>query len=183
MYRSLPDANPSSHPFTERRPDNALIEDLCNYFLGCSFHTDLFKLKARPEAWEAVSRCWHELSRIVDAEDAPPSDGVKSHSPGGSSASGSGSASKGRGRKRPNQQPTRNNNDSGEEGSNADENRDDDDGDWDGRQGFPTSIKKVKMESSAPLSCPYRKRNPLRFNIRDHASCATQPYKDISDLK
>ncbi|KAM7183048.1 hypothetical protein V8F33_013832 [Rhypophila sp. PSN 637] len=35
----------------------------------------------------------------------------------------------------------------------------------------------------ARLSCPYRKRNPLRFNVRDYHSCASQPYPDISQLK
>ncbi|KAK3382088.1 hypothetical protein B0T24DRAFT_600456 [Lasiosphaeria ovina] len=33
------------------------------------------------------------------------------------------------------------------------------------------------------LSCPFRKRNPLRFNVRDHQSCAIQPFPDISQLK
>ncbi|KAM7215170.1 hypothetical protein V8F06_009488 [Rhypophila decipiens] len=33
------------------------------------------------------------------------------------------------------------------------------------------------------LSCPYRKRNPLRFNVREYQSCASQQYPDISQLK
>lgn len=33
------------------------------------------------------------------------------------------------------------------------------------------------------LSCPYRKRNRLRFNIRNYQSCAIQSFPDISQLK
>ncbi len=32
------------------------------------------------------------------------------------------------------------------------------------------------------LSCPYRKRNPARFNIRDHVEC-TNSFNDLSDVK
>ncbi|KAL8358348.1 hypothetical protein RB601_009653 [Gaeumannomyces tritici] len=42
-----------------------------------------------------------------------------------------------------------------------------------------------KRQSGRPplLSCPYRKRNPQRFNIRDHESCATQGHLNMSRLK
>jgi hypothetical protein len=33
------------------------------------------------------------------------------------------------------------------------------------------------------FSCPYRKRNPLRFNVRDHYVCATHSFADMSQLK
>ncbi|KAK4224030.1 hypothetical protein QBC38DRAFT_486407 [Podospora fimiseda] len=32
-------------------------------------------------------------------------------------------------------------------------------------------------------SCPFRKRNPARFNIRDHESCAKSPFTSIMDLR
>jgi hypothetical protein len=32
-------------------------------------------------------------------------------------------------------------------------------------------------------SCPYRKRNPLRFNVRDFYVCATHSFADMSQLK
>ncbi|KAK4144572.1 uncharacterized protein C8A04DRAFT_36564 [Dichotomopilus funicola] len=32
-------------------------------------------------------------------------------------------------------------------------------------------------------SCPYRKRNPLRFNVRDYFVCATHSFADMSQLK
>ncbi|KAK3318962.1 hypothetical protein B0H66DRAFT_253923 [Apodospora peruviana] len=33
------------------------------------------------------------------------------------------------------------------------------------------------------FSCPYRKRNPLRFNVRDYYVCATHSFTDMSQLK
>lgn len=33
------------------------------------------------------------------------------------------------------------------------------------------------------LSCPYRKRNPIRFNIRSHSSCALSHFPSITLLK
>ncbi|KAK3333025.1 hypothetical protein B0T19DRAFT_473783 [Cercophora scortea] len=33
------------------------------------------------------------------------------------------------------------------------------------------------------LSCPFRKRNPLRFNTRAHQSCALRSFSDISQVK
>ncbi|TLS29992.1 hypothetical protein PpBr36_03058 [Pyricularia pennisetigena] len=33
------------------------------------------------------------------------------------------------------------------------------------------------------FSCPFRKRNPLRFNIRDWSNCALQPFANITLLK
>ncbi|KAK4161070.1 hypothetical protein QBC43DRAFT_107642 [Cladorrhinum sp. PSN259] len=33
------------------------------------------------------------------------------------------------------------------------------------------------------FSCPYRKRNPLRFNVREHYVCATHSFSDMSQLK
>ncbi|KAK0639174.1 hypothetical protein B0T16DRAFT_449952 [Cercophora newfieldiana] len=33
------------------------------------------------------------------------------------------------------------------------------------------------------LTCPYRRRNPRRFNIRDHQACATDVFLDMSQVK
>jgi hypothetical protein len=35
----------------------------------------------------------------------------------------------------------------------------------------------------AGLSCPYRKRNPARFNVRDYRVCAMRPFQDFTLLK
>ncbi|VBB84279.1 Putative protein of unknown function [Podospora comata] len=38
-------------------------------------------------------------------------------------------------------------------------------------------------KNTTNFSCPYRKRNPLRFNVRDHYVCATHSFSDMSQLK
>ncbi|KAI1452322.1 hypothetical protein F4805DRAFT_462893 [Annulohypoxylon moriforme] len=40
-----------------------------------------------------------------------------------------------------------------------------------------------KNGTAGEFACPYRKRNPLRFNVRDHMKCATTSYESISQLK
>jgi hypothetical protein len=41
----------------------------------------------------------------------------------------------------------------------------------------------VGKNMSRSYSCPFRKRNPIRFNIRDYPHCAGEHYQDISALK
>jgi hypothetical protein len=38
-------------------------------------------------------------------------------------------------------------------------------------------------ERQRKFSCPYRKRNPFRFNVRDHPTCALTSFPDNSQLK
>ena len=39
------------------------------------------------------------------------------------------------------------------------------------------------LDDMAPYPCPFRKRNPIRFNIRDHETCARAPFDSIRGLK
>ncbi|KAK0718599.1 hypothetical protein B0T26DRAFT_333724 [Lasiosphaeria miniovina] len=41
------------------------------------------------------------------------------------------------------------------------------------------SEKSEKTDETIDWPCPYRKRNPLRFNLNDHPSCALHPFQDI----
>lgn len=44
--------------------------------------------------------------------------------------------------------------------------------------------KKLKQtDTVTSYSCPFRKRNPVRFNVRDHSNCALKPHADISQVK
>jgi hypothetical protein len=38
-------------------------------------------------------------------------------------------------------------------------------------------------DTVGPFSCPFRKRNPIRFNVRIYKGCATQAFPDIPQLK
>ena len=40
-----------------------------------------------------------------------------------------------------------------------------------------------ELVTIANFSCPFRKRNPVRFNVYNNQSCAIQGYPDISQLK
>ncbi|KAF7554411.1 hypothetical protein G7046_g6817 [Stylonectria norvegica] len=52
----------------------------------------------------------------------------------------------------------------------------------------PSSTSSEESQSKRPksmtrYSCPYRKRNPLRFNVRDYQTCATQGFSSITLVK
>jgi hypothetical protein len=48
----------------------------------------------------------------------------------------------------------------------------------------PTTRRGEQSDLPSPsLSCPFRKRNRLRFNVRDHQSCAVQFFSNINHLK
>ena len=159
----------------EPRPDEAVIEEICERFLKLGFETELSEFDGRTQAWEAVKRCWHELYAIVNEEGAQgsPVDAPESHSTENNSheANTGGNVS----RKR-NIRP-------GHDGREGNEEAGGDD-DEDEKPLRPWAPKKVKSEAnSIRLSCPFRKRNPLRFNIRDHPTCATTFFPDMYSLK
>lgn len=44
--------------------------------------------------------------------------------------------------------------------------------------------KKMKVrKETETFPCPFRRRNPVLFNIRDHEHCARKPFNDASELK
>jgi hypothetical protein len=47
----------------------------------------------------------------------------------------------------------------------------------------PGSQAPSSKSTISNFSCPYRKRNPLRFNVRDYYVCATHSFADMSQLK
>ncbi|KAK4152298.1 hypothetical protein C8A00DRAFT_16381 [Chaetomidium leptoderma] len=55
--------------------------------------------------------------------------------------------------------------------------------------GSPAGGKRQKVSpthyqaAGMHFSCPFRKRNPVRFNVRDFQSCAVQPFSDMTLLK
>lgn len=73
------------------------------------------------------------------------------------------------------------NNKGGRYGQGNDEPKGDDEGDQD-RDEVKKEAKRARAPQEGPFGCPYRKRNTLRFNIRDHIKC-TKGFKDFSVLK
>ncbi|KAG4224032.1 hypothetical protein PC116_g27509 [Phytophthora cactorum] len=43
--------------------------------------------------------------------------------------------------------------------------------------------KNKKFRIQEGFSCPYRKRNPIRFNIHDHEKCANRSFPSMTELK
>jgi hypothetical protein len=44
-------------------------------------------------------------------------------------------------------------------------------------------MKPTPSDDNLRLSCPYRKRNPNRFNVRDHHSCAMTYFPKFAELR
>lgn len=44
-------------------------------------------------------------------------------------------------------------------------------------------VSKRANAKEIAMSCPYRKRNPLRFNVRSHSSCALSDFPSMTLLK
>lgn len=65
---------------------------------------------------------------------------------------------------------------------------DEDDGEFTDGEGLGYNpLKKLrpnpKDDENLRLSCPYRKRNPSRFNVRDHHSCAMTYFPKFAELR
>ncbi|KAK0651070.1 hypothetical protein B0T16DRAFT_453575 [Cercophora newfieldiana] len=175
-----------------QRPDENLIQDVCDRILkqvfGVELH-DLVDSGAAPEAYRSVSYCLDELSRITSASHvasfSPPihelarGSGEQGHAPilpaqGGSDQNGQGSSGSGR---RPNKRGPSDNGDSPDQD-------DSNDGDGIGGGAGGQGGKRPRTDNEDQrLSCPFRKRNPVKFNVRDHQSCAVQSFPDVSQLK
>ncbi|KAL2262905.1 hypothetical protein VTK26DRAFT_9046 [Humicola hyalothermophila] len=176
------------------KPDDDMIQDVAGQVLKHSFGLqlqDLTSSDAISAAYESVSFCLDELSRIVASSGC--GDVGQAHvqrnlarRTGGAAGSGnipirpaasrghggSGNASGGSAPKRPNG------------------GHDEDCGSGDGAgDGSPNGGKRQKVSSTfhqipaVRMSCPFRKRNPVRFNVRDHQTCAVQSFPDISQVK
>lgn len=105
-----------------------------------------------------------------------PSDTQLSHTLSNSSSSstpsqGSGDRGNGRGGKRKKQ------------GRREDEGDEFSDGEGSGIMPTKRARPNPKDDENLRLSCPFRKRNPHRFNVRDHHSCAMTYFPKFAELR
>ncbi|KAJ4288802.1 hypothetical protein N0V88_007129 [Collariella sp. IMI 366227] len=175
-----------------RKPDDGMIYKACDQVLEQAFGVqlnDLASVGAASMAFGVMTSCLAELYTIV-LNSALRRGGIRTNkSVWGSTGSGTipirpargkgdnfsinggsgGGGNRGGGRKR----------------SNA--GHDDTDSDDDGEERSSGRSKRAKVLSKSNhgsrFSCPFRKRNPLRFNLRDSPSCALMGYPDISQVK
>ncbi|KAL0470403.1 hypothetical protein QR685DRAFT_571524 [Neurospora intermedia] len=176
--------------------DAGLIQDVCEQILRQAFDTeydDIAHTDAAGEAYNTVSYCLDELSRILPDESLFSSAiciqelprGAGHIAPAQQEGSGSSSGTGRRGgvnngsQKRPNDDgngyPSR-----GPEDGSGPGDRGLDGG---GNDGGNKRARITTELGDQGLSCPFRKRNPERFNIRDHQQCAVRPFDNIYELK
>ena len=174
-----------------QRLDENLIQDVCDRMLKHVFGVelqDLVDTDAAPEAYRSVNYCLDELSRIISASNAasfsppmnemPRGGGEQSHTPiqpagSGSDPNGQGGNGSGSSRRPTNKRGP----------SDAGDSQDGDDNDGMGGNGGGNKKPKTENSDDQRLSCPFRKRNPVKFNVRDHQNCAVQSFPDVSQLK
>jgi len=175
---------------------HGLTDEISALVLQQAFGLALEDLENPSDAWLATHTCLRDLSRICSRQDQ--SNGLHQKLvQGGNSSFGSryhsGHADQG------GQGPQSLSNNSSSEsnnngcGTNATEQRGHGtkrtrgDGAGGSDESDPPATKHPRVgsiEPSGPLySCPFRKRNGARFNIRDHESCARQGHTTFSLLK
>ena len=176
-------------------PGDRLTEEVCDTLLRDAFGVELQDLPAHMavEAWEPVNICLEQLSNLlganksvgfslpirVAAQDQPCGSKGGSDCPQGNGQGRGNGLDRGRKRPKPPSHPRRN--DGGDDG--GDDGNDDSDDEQSPGKGPGRKKPKVDEPPDQQLSCPYRKRNPLRFNIRDHMPCATASFTDIPAVK
>ncbi|KAL2195609.1 hypothetical protein P885DRAFT_79048 [Corynascus similis CBS 632.67] len=170
-------------------PDDSIVHQVCDLILQQAFGIrleDVAVAGSASIAYESVGYCLDELSRIVsnsgfsnahlgtsgptwlgpDSRNNPirPARGA-----GGGSGDGQGNGDGGR--KRPGGAHDGN----GVGGGPSD-------GSPNG-SGKRQKVTTYQLSTDMHLSCPFRKRNPLRFNVRDSQACAVMAWQNISLLK
>ncbi|KAK4159731.1 hypothetical protein QBC43DRAFT_123629 [Cladorrhinum sp. PSN259] len=188
-----PDSMSEAGELSSHRPDDGLVQDMSDKVLKHMFGIELGDLPQgmASAAYESISYCLEELSHIITpaspnnsspsfnhagretgsfnhnisiqpagGDGSPGSGGMGGASPGGDNR-------KGRPRKRP---------------ADGNERDDDEDDNGDGDDGYRQPGGK-RQKGEPRLSCPFRKRNPIRFNVREFTSCATQDFPDMPQLK
>jgi hypothetical protein len=176
------------------KPDDSIIQDVCEKVIKHAFGLEMEDLAAAgvvSAAYESVRYCLDELSHVAlsirpgDADllicestretagfDGIPFGGQAASSDSGARGGESGRASgnDGGAQKRPN-------GGHGNEGGGGQ-------GTGDGKRRKVSGVVQPSLQPlESQFSCPFRKRNPVKFNIRDHQSCALQPFPTLSLLK
>lgn len=152
-----------------------VTDDVCNAVLKAAFSTSLDKLDTPTEVWECVYHCVNEVSHIIGRNNHCTAQNGPSQ-PGGSGRTPFGDSSRRESAKRRRRElgaP------GGVGGAGEDE---DEDGNDQGASPYEGPPNK-KQRRNAGFGCPFRKRNPLRFNVRSHLNCSTQTFSSITLLK
>ncbi|KAL2166663.1 hypothetical protein VTG60DRAFT_2326 [Thermothelomyces hinnuleus] len=174
-----------------------MIHQVCDLVLqqafGIPLH-EMFLAGSAPMVYESVGHCLDELSRIVLQSGLGDTHLGASGSTLGTADSGGDPVWPGRGAD--DGFDTRNGNgdghanrNSGRKRSNGYEHDGDGLGSGSGGGSPDGGGKRQKVSpthqrpATVEFSCPFRKRNPVRFNVRDFQSCAVMSFPNMSQLK
>ncbi|KAK4150597.1 hypothetical protein C8A00DRAFT_17908 [Chaetomidium leptoderma] len=159
-----------------------LVDEISSWVLRNTFGKDMDDCAAPLLVWDCTSRYLEELWTAshegnLGFVQATPGHGTPSPHYGGTPSSTNNdqqhSGQPGKGKRK----ADGGSDDGGGMGGGRDDQGDED------RDVSPASQAYSTKGSITNFSCPYRKRNPLRFNVREYYVCATHSFADMSQLK
>jgi hypothetical protein len=160
------------------------VDDVCNRILFKSFAVTLDEIPDPADAWESVQRCLDELTHIIGREPSYQTPvGIGIGAPGVNVAACGDSCTPSNVESSQHCEEKRQK--KGKEKEKSSRDGDGSDLETTGSQGQDRgSINRPKQSKIiGNLSCPFRKRNPLRFNVRDYHNCAITEFPDITLVK
>ena len=178
-WNNLGNAEPQPRDSSSVASEDFTVQDgdaILSFTLQVVYGIDLRESKiSSSAAHQLIQRFVQDVGQHV--WQAPPNDGSQNSqgsmdssnsTPAGSGGDSQGSQQGGK-RKKVGQ-----NEDEGEEFS-----------DGEGSSNFPMKRPRpsARDDENLRLSCPYRKRNPHRFNVRDHHSCAMTYFPKFAELR
>jgi hypothetical protein len=182
-----PKEKPAALP---QRFDNSdvyqLTDMMMNLILKEGWGVQVKDLSEPRDIWLPIRQLMQELSQVVDPPTArkyleTPHILVNQCGPLGSSSQHAGQSGSRDIAPRSGESKRKNNQDHGED---HDDNESFGGGDDEGAdKAHPSSRKLRKFETSTKYSCPFRKRNPNKFNVRDHEPCAKTGFTNIPNVK
>ncbi|KAH6987683.1 hypothetical protein BKA56DRAFT_277894 [Ilyonectria sp. MPI-CAGE-AT-0026] len=192
LTKSLIKKELSESPSSTRPPwrdRDTLVDDMCDHILSNAFSVTTEEICNPGDIWQSVQTCLNEVLAILSSDDttrwqdihidaiSPPCDSPSSDTPRTNSRQEAvtmpSSNSLGK-RKLPG-------------GGNSDDELGERNSDGNKNPGLnPSGVgppEQKRAKACIRFGCPYRKRNPLRFNVREHLNCATQSFTDMAQLK
>lgn len=168
----------------EHRTDQEarLVDEISSWVLRNTFGKDVDDCASPLLIWDCTYRYIQELSTVIEEGklgfvQTASGHGTPSSHGGGTPGSGNNdqqhSGHSGKGKRKA---------EGGSEDGSGLGGGGDNQGDGD-RDISPASQAYSNKGTFSNFSCPYRKRNPLRFNVRDYYVCATHSFADMSQLK
>lgn len=146
------------------------VEDDCAPIVQCT-HAYLENIRTHDDIFDITGRLHVSFTTsCADGDDPDPNMGDQETSGGAN-----GKRKRRQGSSHSNHRKKKDDNDEYPSGNGPD--------DFEDPEGWSGDKKRVRIDDRQKLPCPYRKRNPTRFNIRKHHQCALNTFTDMALLK